>query len=104
MRRTSAILATLALALTLTACDAGSNSNNSNNSNNANRAAADNGNAQGRDGLVDNANLPKNANSRTVSPGTAVVTNDNGNKNTSGVRSINSNNGNHAGSNGNHNR
>jgi hypothetical protein len=97
MRRTSAILATLALASTLTACDAGTNSNN---------ASTENGNAQGRDGIVDNANLPKNANSRTVTPGTAVLTNDNGNKNTAGVRSINSNNGNHSGSNmnGNHNR
>lgn len=104
MRRTSALLAALALSGALAACggDTGSGSNsNAHNANNSGTAhandntgsASDNANAQGREGLIDtsNNNLKPNANSKTVDSGTAVLTNDNGNKNTAGVSEINKN-------------
>ena len=96
MRRTSALVASLALAATFAACGGGdSNGNNANraNANNANaRSSTDNGNAQGREGVVDtNANIRGNANDKTVGEGTAVIQNNNRNNNTSGVSTINDN-------------
>jgi hypothetical protein len=45
-----------------------------------------------RDGVVEtNANIPANANRNNVPSNTAVVTNNNGNENTSGVKSTNDN-------------
>ena len=38
-----------------------------------------------------NANIPANTDSKTVSSNTGVLTNDNGNANTAGVRSTNGN-------------
>jgi ABC-type uncharacterized transport system auxiliary subunit len=92
MRRTSTLFAALALAATMAACGGESNANNANANNANSRSSTDNGNAQGREGIIDtNANVPANANGRTADPGTAVIQNNNSNKNTSGVSTVNDN-------------
>ena len=92
MRRIQALALVFVAAAALTGCSATHNANNTSNVNNANQ----------REGVVDtDANIPRNANASSVPANTGVVTNDNGNANTSGVRSINSNNRN---ANGNNNR
>ena len=65
MRRTLAFLSLLALAGLIGACSNGA--------------------------VETNANLNKNMNANTAPSNVGVVTNDNGNKNTSGVRPINGN-------------
>ncbi|HEX8558128.1 MAG TPA: hypothetical protein VF668_08510 [Pyrinomonadaceae bacterium] len=80
MRRTLTLLSLLAFAAWGAACGGGDSNTNSN-------AGAT------RNGVVDtNANTPKNANSAPSNVG--VLTNDNGNKNTDGVSTINGANGN----------
>lgn len=96
MRRFLTLLATLALTSVLAGCPGGDNANNTNT--NGNRAQT-NMNAAGgglnRNGLVDtNANVPANLNGSSAPSNTAVVTNDNRNENTSGVRTTNANNSN----------
>lgn len=84
MRRNSALALVFVVAAAFTGCATTDNTNNRSN-NNANGAQ--------RDGVVDtNANIPANANSKSVPSNTGVLTNDNGNANTDGVKSINSNN------------
>lgn len=86
MRRTLTLVSLLAFAAWGAACGGGDSNTNSN---------AVNGNAT-RNGVVDtNANVPKNLNANSAPSNVGVVTNDNGNKNTSGVSTINSNNANH---------
>jgi hypothetical protein len=83
MRRNHALALVFVVAAALTGCATTDNANNSN-------AASPQ-----REGVVEtNANIPENANSRNVPSNTGVVTNDNGNANTSGIRPINSNNSN----------
>jgi len=61
-------------------------------------ATADNANNRNaatprREGVVEtNANIPANANRKSVPANTGVLTNDNGNANTDGVKTMNSNN------------
>lgn len=81
---------TLALVLmgtaALSGCGAHDNTNTAVNSNNSNAVNAP------RQGAVEtNANIPANANRSSVPSNTGVVTNDNGNENTAGVRSVNGN-------------
>lgn len=84
MRRTQALALVFMVGAALTGCSTTDNANKTNA--NANAPAAQ------REGIVEtNANIPQNANSRNVPSNTAVVTNDNGNANTAGVRSTNSN-------------
>jgi hypothetical protein len=92
MRRIATLLVTLATVGALAACGSDTNTNNAN-ANRANtNAAATNANGAGRDGVIEtNANLPANMNARTAPSNTAVVMNNNGNKNTSGVTPINGN-------------
>ena len=87
MRRNQALALVFVVAAAFTGCGTTDNANKTTtNANNSNAAAPQ------RDGVVEtNANIPQNANSRTVPSNTAVVTNDNGNANTAGVRSVNSN-------------
>ena len=76
MRRTSALLLALALAGLSAGCGGDTATNNS---------------GATRNGVIEtNANIPANANARTVPSNTAVVTNDNGNENTAGVKTTNS--------------
>ena len=83
MRRTAALLAALALGGLLTACGDSNSNTNSN-------AARTNVNGVARDGVIDtNANIPANLNPRSVPSNTGVLVNNNGNDNTSGIRSIN---------------
>ena len=71
---------------------------------NVNRTNSNAGNPP-REGVVEtNANIPANANSKTVSSNTAVLTNDNGNANTAGVRSTNGNHNGNQNANGNKNK
>jgi hypothetical protein len=92
MRRIATLLATLALGGALAACGSDTNTNNANTTRSNANAASTNANGAGRNGVIEtNANLPANMNGRTAPPSTAVVTNDNGNKNTAGIRSINAN-------------
>lgn len=87
MRRNLALAIVLAVAAALTGCATTDNANSRANTNNTNNP----GNPP-REGLVEtNANIPANTNSRTVSSNTGVVTNDNGNANTDGIKSVNHN-------------
>lgn len=87
MRRNQALALVFVMAAALTGCATADNANNRSNTNNTNAVPAQ------REGVVEtNANIPANANSRNVPSNTGVVTNDNGNQNTAGVKSINSNN------------
>jgi len=89
MRRNQALALVFVVAAALTGCSTTDNANHTTNSNSAASPAA----SPQRDGVVEtNANIPQNANSKTVPSNTGVVTNDNGNANTAGVRPINSNN------------
>jgi hypothetical protein len=90
MRRNHALALVFVVAAALTGCSTADNTNNSNaNSSSAATPAA----SPQRQGVIEtNANIPQNANSKTVPSNTGVVTNDNGNANTAGVRPINSNN------------
>jgi hypothetical protein len=64
---------------------------------------AGNGNAT-RNGVVEtNANIPKNMNANSAPSNVGVLTNDNGNKNTDGVTSMNHNANHNANGNKNHN-
>jgi len=91
MRRIQMLALVVVAGAALTGCSTTDNANRTN----ANAAAPQ------RDGVVEtNANIPQNSNSRNVPSNTGVVTNDNGNANTAGVRPINSN----ANSNRNNNR
>jgi hypothetical protein len=82
MRRTLATLCLLAVAGVWAGCGA----------DNANTGNAGNGNAT-RNGVVEtNANIRPNASGNTVPSNTAVVTNNNGNENTAGVKTTNSSN------------
>ena len=87
MRRNSALALVFVVGAALTGCATSDNANRTTNANaNANVAAPQ------REGVVEtNANIPQNANSRNVPSNTGVVTNDNGNANTAGVKPINSN-------------
>lgn len=89
MRRTLSLLSLLAVASWGAACGGGDS--------NATNANANNGNGNAtRNGVVEtNANVPKNLNANSAPSNVGVLTNDNGNKNTDGVRPINDN-GNHA--------
>lgn len=79
MRRTLTLVSLLAFAALGAACGGGDSNMNSN----ANAT---------RNGVVDtNANIPKNLNANSAPSNVGVVTNDNGNKNTSGVSPINGN-------------
>ncbi len=93
MRRTLMLVSLLGFAALGAACGGGDSNSNANANANATR-----------NGVVDtNANVPKNLNANSAPSNLGVVTNDNGNKNTSGVAPINGNgngNGNH---NANHN-
>jgi hypothetical protein len=92
MRRIATLLTTLALGGALAACGSDTNTNNANTTRANTNAAASNANGAGRDGVIEtNANIPANMNARTAPANTAVVMNDNGNKNTAGIRSINAN-------------
>jgi hypothetical protein len=83
MRRNQALALVFVVAAAFTGCATTDNTNNRSNSN---------ANGVQREGVVDtNANIPANANSRSVPSNTGVLTNDNGNANTDGVKSINSN-------------
>lgn len=78
MRRKLGLLCLLAAASWGAACGGGDSNTN-------------NGNAT-RNGVVEtNANVPKNLNANTAPSNVGVLTNDNGNKNTDGVRPINEN-------------
>jgi hypothetical protein len=89
MRRTLSLLSLLAVASWGAACGGGDSNATNGNANNGN------GNAT-RNGVVEtNANVPKNLNANSAPSNVGVLTNDNGNKNTDGVRPINDN-GNHA--------
>ena len=93
MRRFLTLLATLALTSVLVGCPGGNNANNTNT--NGNRAQSNTNTAGGlnRNGIVDtNANVPANLSGNSAPSNTAVVTNDNRNENTSGVRTTNANN------------
>jgi len=82
MRRTLALAFVLGGAVSLAGCGS---------TDNTNQANSNAGNPP-RQGVVEtNANVPANTNSSTVSSNTAVVTNNNGNKNTAGVKPINEN-------------
>jgi len=86
MRRNQALALVFVVAAALTGCATTDNANHTTNANNSNAASPQ------REGVVEtNANIPQNANSKTVPSNTAVVTNDNGNANTAGVREINRN-------------
>lgn len=87
MRRNQALALVLVVAAAFTGCATADNANHTTNVNNGNAASPQ------REGVVEtNANIPQNANSKTVPSNTGVLTNDNGNANTAGVRPINSNN------------
>jgi hypothetical protein len=92
MRRTLTLFCLLAVASWGAACGGGDNTN------------AVNGNAT-RNGVVEtNANIPKNMNANSAPSNVGVLMNDNGNKNTDGVKSMNNNSANHnASGNKNHN-
>src|SRR5215210_2669160 len=91
MRRTLTLVGLLAFAAWGAACGGGDSNGNANNANAT------------RNGVVDtNANVPKNLNANSAPSNVGVLTNDNGNKNTDGVRPINGN-GNHS-ANGNGNK
>lgn len=90
MRRTLTLLCLLGVAAWGAACGGGGDANT-----NANGGAT-------RNGVVDtNANVPKNANSAPSNVG--VLTNDNGNRNTDGVSTMNGNGNRNANGNGNRN-
>ena len=79
MRRTLTLICLLGVAAWGAACGGGDSNQNSN----ANAT---------RNGVVDtNANVPKNLNANNAPSNVGVLTNDNGNKNTDGVRPINGN-------------
>lgn len=81
MRRTITFVCLLALAVFSAAC--GSDNTNS---------GAGNGNAT-RNGVIEtNANINPKANGNSVPSNTAVLTGDNGNANTAGIRSTNTGN------------
>ena len=83
MRRRLALPVLLAGAMLLAGC--------STSDSNVNNATGNTG-SPNRNGVVEtNANVPANLNGNTVSSNTAVLTNDNGNANTSGVRPTNTN-------------
>ena len=85
MRRTLSLLSLLAVASWGAACGGGDSNATNSNANNGN------GNAT-RNGVVEtNANVPKNLNVNSAPSNVGVLTNDNGNKNTDGVRSVNGN-------------
>jgi len=85
MRRTLSLLSLLAVASWGAACGGGDSNATNSNANNGN------GNAT-RNGVVEtNANVPKNMNANSAPSNVGVLTNDNGNKNTDGVRPINDN-------------
>jgi hypothetical protein len=85
MRRTMATLCLLAAAGMWSAC--GGDNTNSGNAGSSNNAT--------RNGVVEtNANMKPNTNGNTVPSNTAVVTNNNGNDNTAGVKPTNSSNAN----------
>ena len=80
MRRTLTLLCLLAVATWSAACGGGETNTNASNSNAT------------RNGVVDtNANIPKNMNASTAPSNVGVLTNDNGNKNTDGIKTINNN-------------
>lgn len=80
MQRNLALVLVLGGGVLLAGCSA-----TETNSNQANSNAT-------RNGVVEtNANIPSNANRRDVPSNTAVVTNNNGNENTSGVKTTNNN-------------
>ena len=82
MRRTLTLLCLLAVATWSAACGSDTNTN------------AVNSGAT-RNGVVEtNANIPKNMNAGTAPSNVGVLTNDNGNKNTDGITTMNTN-GNH---------
>ncbi|HKO99058.1 MAG TPA: hypothetical protein VJU86_18810 [Pyrinomonadaceae bacterium] len=86
MRRNQALALVFVVGAALTGCSTTDNTNRTTNANSSNAASPQ------RDGVVEtNANIPQNANSRNVPSNTGVVTNDNGNANTAGVKPINGN-------------
>ncbi|MDX6614365.1 MAG: hypothetical protein QOD75_3551 [Blastocatellia bacterium] len=95
MRRIFTFGLVLVAVSVLADCTATNNTNRANTNAaavNANAAANNNVGNPPRDGVIDtNANIPQNANSRNVSSNTAVVTNNNGNANTAGVKTVNQN-------------
>ena len=98
MRRTLALLCLLAVAAWGAACGGGDSNATNSNANNGN------GNAT-RNGVVEtNANVPKNLNVNSAPSNVGVLMNDNGNKNTDGVRSVNDNGNKNHNANGNANR
>lgn len=83
MRRNLLLAFALTGAAVLAGCSTTDNTNG--------RANTNAGNPP-REGVVEtNANIAPNTNSKTVSSNTGVLTNNNGNKNTAGVNSINGN-------------
>jgi hypothetical protein len=83
----------LAVATWGAACGGGDTNTNAGNSNAT------------RNGVVDtNANIPKNMNANSAPSNVGVLTNDNGNKNTDGVKSMNDNANGNKNHNGNANR
>jgi len=89
MRRNQALALVFVVAAALTGCSTTDNANTATNANHTNATTVA---SPQRDGVVDvNANIPANANRRSVSSNTGVVTNNNGNENTAGVKTVNSN-------------
>src|SRR5215208_1538574 len=91
MRRILTLVCLLGVATWSAACGGGDANTNAN----ANAT---------RNGVVDtNANIPKNMNANSAPSNVGVLTNDNGNKNTDGVSTINNNGNRNANGNGNRN-
>ncbi len=89
MRRTKALALVFVVAAAFTGCATTDNTNSAN----TNTSNSNNSNAAHREGVIEtNANISENANRKDVPANTGVLTNDNGNENTSGVKSVNSNN------------
>jgi len=73
MRRNQMLALVFVVAAALTGCGTTDNANHTTNANNSNAASP-------QRGVVEtNANIPQNANSKTVPSNTGVLTNDNGN-------------------------
>lgn len=97
MRRTLALLCLLSVAAWGAACGGGDNANDNGNH------SANNSNATRNGAVETNANIPKNMNANSAPSNVGVLMNDNGNKNTEGVTSMNDNKNHNANGNKNHN-
>jgi hypothetical protein len=97
MRRTLALLCLLSVAAWGAACS----SDNAND--NSNARSTNDGNATRNAAIETNANIPKNMNANSAPSNVGVLMNDNGNKNTEGVTSMNDNKNHNANGNKNHN-